>query len=101
MLVGMVDTAGYGTEIRERYEGFLITDAAITVGGETLSPGAYGFGFSNNGKLNIFDLANSDVLSVATTSDKAMRRARPLMMSMDGGNVRLYRGRDYVVIGAK
>lgn len=101
VLVGMVDTAGYGTEIRERYEGFLITDAAITVAGETLSPGAYGFGFSNNGKLNIFDLANSDVLSVATTSDKAMRRARPLMMSMDGGNVRLYRGRDYVVIGAK
>lgn len=101
VIVGMVDTSGYSAEIRARYEGFLITDSAITVGGETLSTGAYGFGFSNDGKLNIFDLANSQVLSVATTNDKAMRRPRPLMMSLDGSNVRLYRGRDYVVIAAK
>jgi hypothetical protein len=101
VIVGMVDTSGYSAEIRARYEGFFITDAPITVGGETLPTGAYGFGFSNDGKLNIFDLANSQVVSVAITNDKAMRRPRPLMMSLDGSNVRLYRGRDYVVIAAK
>lgn len=101
VIVGMVDTSGYSAEIRARYEGFFITDSAITVGGETLSTGAYGFGFSNDGKLNIFDLANNSVVSVSTTKDSALRRPRPLMMTMDGANVRLYRGRDYVVIGAK
>jgi hypothetical protein len=101
VIVGMVDTSGYSAQIRARYEGFFITDSAITVGGETLSTGAYGFGFSNDGKLNIFDLANNSVVSVSTTKDSALRRPRPLMMTMDGSNVRLYRGRDYVVIGAK
>jgi len=101
VIAGMVDTSGYSAEIRARYQGFFITDSAITVGGESLATGAYGFGFSNDGKFNILDLGNHQVLSVATTNDKALRRPRPLMMTMDGRNVRLYAGRDYVVIGAK
>jgi hypothetical protein len=101
VIVGMVDTSGYSAEIRARYEGFFITDSNINVGGETLSTGAYGFGFSNDGKLNILDLAGNQILSVATTNDKDMRRPRPLMMSVDGAGVRLYRGRDYVLIAAK
>ena len=101
VIVGMVDTSGYSAEIRARYEGFFITDSPVSVGGETLSPGAYGFGFSNDGKVNVFDLANNTVVSVATTKDSALKRPRPLTMTMDGANVRLYRGRDYVVIGAK
>ena len=101
VIVGMVDTSGYSAEIRARYEGFFITDSSISVGGETLPTGAYGFGFSNDGKLNIMDLGGNQVLSVSTTNDKSLRRPRPLMMSADGENVRLYRGRDYVVIAAK
>lgn len=101
VVIGMVDTSGYSAEIRARYEGFFITDSAITVGGESLATGAYGFGFSSDGKLVIIDLANKDVISVAVTKDNAMRRPRPLQLTMDGANVRLYRGRDYVVIGAK
>jgi len=101
VIAGMVDTSGYSAEIRARYQGFFITDKAITVGGESLPIGAYGFGFSNDGKFNILDLGNNQVLSVSSTNDKALRRPRPLMMTMDGGNVRLYAGRDYVVIGVK
>ena len=101
VIVGMVDTSGYSAEIRARYQGFFITDSSITVGGETLATGAYGFGFTNDGKLNILDLGGNQILTVATTNDKALRRPRPLTMTMDGANVRLYAGRDYVVIGAK
>jgi hypothetical protein len=101
VIAGMVDTSGYSAEIRARYEGFFITDSSISVGGETLPTGAYGFGFSNDGKINILDLAGNQVLSTATTKDGALKRPRPLMMTTDGGNVRLYRGRDYVVIGTK
>ena len=101
VIVGMVDTSGYSAEIRAKYQGFFITDSSITVGGETLLTGAYGFGFTNDGKLNIFDLANNQVVSVSTTNDKALKRPRPLTMTMDGSNVRLYAGRDYAVIAAK
>lgn len=101
VIVGMVDTSGYSAEIRARYEGFFITDSAITIGSETLATGAYGFGFSKDGKLNILDIAGNEVLSVAVTNDKDLRRPRPLSMSMSGTDVRLYRGRDYVVIAAK
>jgi hypothetical protein len=101
VIAGMVDTSGYSAEIRARYQGFFITDSSITLGGETLAIGAYGFGFTNDGKFNVLDLAGNQVLSVSTTNDKALRRPRPLTMTMDGSNVRLYAGRDYVVIAAK
>jgi hypothetical protein len=101
VIAGMVDTSGYSAEIRARYQGFFITDSSITVGGETLATGAYGFGFTNDGKLNILDLGGNQIITVATTNDKALRRPRPLTMTMDGANVRLYAGRDYVVIAAK
>jgi len=101
VIAGLVDTSGYSADIRAQYQGFFITDSAITIGGESLPVGAYGFGFSNDGKFNILDLANHQVLSVATTNDKSLKRPRPLMMTMDGRNVRLYAGREYVVIAVK
>ena len=101
VIVGMVDTSGYSADVRARYQGFFITDSAITVGGQALPTGAYGFGFTNDGKFNILDIGNNEVLSVASTNDKALKRPRPLMMQMDGSNVRLYAGRDYVVLTVK
>ena len=101
VIAGMVDTSGYSAEIRAQYQGFFITDAPITIGGEALPTGAYGFGFSNDGKFHILDLGNQQVLSVSSTNDKELKRPRPLTMTMDGSNVRLYAGRDYVVIAFK
>ena len=101
VIAGLVDTSGYSADIREKYVGFLITDSAITLNGESLPAGAYGFGFGTEGKLTVLDLAGKDLLSVSITNDKAMRRPRPLMMSADPGGVRLYNGRNYVVIAAK
>jgi hypothetical protein len=101
VIAGMVDTSGYSTEVRAKYEGFLITDSDISLDGKTLKSGAYGFGFSNDGKINIMDLAGNQILSGSTTKDSQLKRPRPLMMSQDGERVRLYSGRDYVVIDAK
>lgn len=101
VISGLVDTSGYSADVRAKYVGFLITDSAITLGGESLPPGAYGFGFATEGKMTIMDLAGKDLLSVPVTNDKDLRRPRPLMMSADPGGVRLYAGKDYVVIAAK
>jgi hypothetical protein len=101
VIAGLVDTSGYAADVRAKYEGFLITDSAITINGSALGVGAYGFGFSNDGKLNILDLAGNEILSVSTTKDSQMKRPRPLMMTQAGNGIRLYSGKDYAVIAAK
>jgi hypothetical protein len=101
VISGLVDTSGYSADVRAKYVGFLITDSAITLNGEALQPGAYGFGFANEGKLTVMDLAGKDLMSVSITHDKVLRRPRPLMMTADGGGVRLYNGKSYVVIAAQ
>jgi hypothetical protein len=101
VIVGMVDTSGYSSDIRAKYEGFFITDSPISVGDEELGAGAYGFGFTDDQKFNLFDVGGRQVLSVGTTSDRALRRPRPLMMTRDGAQVRLYSGRDFVTIAAR
>ena len=101
VIAGLVDTSGYSTEISGKYEGFFITDSPIKIGDKTLNTGAYGFGFSADGKLNIFDISSKAILSVATTSDAEIKRPRPLQMVADAAGVRLYKGKNYAVISAR
>lgn len=101
VIAGLVDTSGYAAAVRAKYQGFLITDSSITLNGSDLPTGAYGFGFSDNGKLSILDLAGHEILSVSTTKDAGLKRPRPLMMVNSAGAVRLYSGKDYIAIAAK
>lgn len=100
VIAGLVDTSGYSTEISGKYEGFFITDSPITIGGKTLESGAYGFGFSADNKLRIFDLSSKEIMTVETVSDKEMKRPRPLMMSAAGDGVRFYKGKSYALVTA-
>jgi len=100
VIVGLVDTSGYSADVRAKYEGFFITDSPIKINGESLATGAYGFGFSNDGKMRVMDLAGNDVVSVSSTNDKALKRPRPLMMAVSEEGVRFYSRRDYVVLTA-
>ena len=101
VVVGLVDTSGYAADVRAKYEGFFITDSSISINGSSLRTGAYGFGFSEDGKMQILDLGGNKILSVSTAKDAELRRPRPLMMSKSGDGVRLYSGKDYVTITAK
>lgn len=101
VISGLVDTSGYSADVRAKYVGFLITDSPVTLNGESLQPGAYGFGFGTEGKLTVMDLSGKDLLSVSITNDRELRRPRPLMMTADANGVRLYHGKNYVVIAAQ
>jgi hypothetical protein len=101
VIAGLVDTAGYAADVRAKYEGFLICDTPIVVNGESLPTGAYGFGFSNDGKMTVMDISGKDLLSVTTSNDKSLKRPRPLMMTADAQGIRMYSGRDYVMIAVK
>jgi hypothetical protein len=100
VIVGLVDTSGYSAEVRAYYEGFFITDSPIKINGESLPTGAYGFGFSNDGKFNVMDIAGNKILTVSSTNDKELRRPRPLMMTASEQGIRFYTRRDYVTITA-
>jgi hypothetical protein len=101
VIAGLVDNSGYAADVRAKYEGFFITDSPVTINGSELGTGAYGFGFSNDGKMQILDLAGNQIFSVTTTKDSELKRPRPLMMTKMGDGIRLYSGKDYVTVSLK
>jgi len=98
VFAGLVDSSGYSTGIREKYQAYLINEVAIDVGGQTLKPGAYGVGFLEGNKFVVMDIGANDVLQAASTKDAEMKRPVPLqfMAGAGAGNYRLYHGRDYI-----
>ncbi len=95
---GLVDTSGYSTDVQAKYQGFIVTDSPVRVGGSVLPTGAYGFGFTPDGWLNVMDVGGRRVLSVRARNDEGLPRPRPLTMTNARNGVRLYAGRSFVVI---
>jgi hypothetical protein len=98
VLAGLVDSSGYSTGIKEKYQGYLLNEVTLEIAGQTLKPGAYGFGFLSGGKFVVMDLGANDVLQAASQRDAEMKRPMPLqVLAFAGaGSYRLYAGRDYV-----
>jgi hypothetical protein len=98
VLAGMVDSSGYSTAIREKYQAYLLNEVTLEIGGQTLKPGAYGIGFINGGKFVVMDLGANDVLQASSQKDAEMKRPMPLQVvpSTTAGSYHLYVGRDYV-----
>jgi hypothetical protein len=97
MLAALVDSSGYSTAIQQKYQGFFITEAKLSIGGVELAPGEYGFGFAD-GKFVVTDVANNDVLSAGSQMDAALQRAVPLKLIEDGDGYKLYAGKKWVGI---
>jgi hypothetical protein len=98
VLAALVDASGYSTAIQQKYQGLLITEIKLTIGGATLPPGQYGFGFTANGKFMVMDVANNDVLEAAAETDQELKRPVPLKLVEDNGAYKLYAGRRWVGI---
>ena len=98
VLAGMVDSSGYSTGIKEKYQAYLLSEVTLEIAGQTLKPGAYGIGFITGGKFVVMDLGANDVLQAASQHDTEMKRPVPLQVLASGtaGSYRLYIGRDYV-----
>ncbi len=101
VIVALVDNSGYASEIRAKIEGFWATDIPVRIGGRNLAVGVYPFGVTKDGMLNIYDLAGTLRFSVKTSRDPDLRNPRPLAMVQAGDGIRVYRGRDYVLLGLR
>jgi hypothetical protein len=98
MLAGMVDNSGYSSGIRQKYQAYLLTEVPLQIGGQTVKPGAYGFGFLEGGKFLLLDLGANDLFQVASQRDADLKRPIPLQIAAggDAGKYRLYMGREFV-----
>lgn len=99
-LASLVDASGYSTAIQQKYQGLLITESKLSIGGSELAPGQYGFGFAADGKFVVMNVAHDDVLSVPFQTDQALQRAVPLKLVQDGDGYKLYAGKKWVGIKA-
>ena len=97
VLAGLVDSSGYSTAIKEKYQAYLLSEVTLEIGSQTLKPGAYGLGFVN-GKFILMDLAANNLVETAGARDAEMKRPVPLQVAApsSGGNYRLYVGRDFI-----
>lgn len=97
-LMALVDASGYASGLREKYQGYVLSDVAVEIGGQTLKPGAYGFGFLDGGKFVVMDLGANDLFQVSSAKDTDIKRPVPLQVvgGAGAGTYRLYKGREYV-----
>ena len=100
MLAGLVDTSGYASGVKEKYQGYFVTEVPVEINGQSLKPGAYGIGFVAGAKFIVSDLGSNNLLEIARQRDTELKRATPLQVleAPETGAYRLYIGRDFVAI---
>ena len=98
VIIGLVDTSGYSSDIKAKYTGLFITEKKLRFdGGSTvLEPGQYGMGYTADGKFHILNVAGDELLVADVKVDDKLARPQPLKVVMDGANAKLYLGKKYV-----
>jgi hypothetical protein len=97
VIVGLVDTSGYSSDIKAKYTGLFITEKKLRFdGGAMLAPGQYGMGYTADGKFHILNVAGDELLVSDVRVDDGLKRPQPLKIVMDGANAKLYLGKKYV-----
>jgi hypothetical protein len=96
VLAGMVDSSGYSTAIRQKYQAYFISEVPLEISGQKLPPGAYGIGFISGEKFIVMDLGAHDLFQVDSSKDSQMKRPVPLQVVSSAGKYRLYAGRSFV-----
>jgi hypothetical protein len=98
VITALVDSSGYATGIKEKYQGYLMTEVPIEINGQALKPGAYGYGFIENDKFVLMDLGANELFQASSKKDTELKHPMPLQIiaGPSAGVYRLYKGRDYV-----
>lgn len=79
-LAVLVDSSGYSGGIQQKFQGYLLTEAALSLGGHRLPVGAYGIGVVSD-RLLVLDISGRELFSVPAARDAAMVRPVPLQVA--------------------
>src|SRR5579862_3660401 len=103
-LFALIDTTGYSSDVVTKYVGMLITEGDLTICGQKVMVGSYGFGWARPatgvdepGKFSLYNQGGGLVIECATPRNAELRQPRPLqvVVSQDG-TARLYDGRHFI-----
>jgi opacity protein-like surface antigen len=102
-LFSLIDTSGYSAEIIAKYVGMIITEGDVSICGQKVSVGSYGFGWARPGtgvdapgKFSLYNQAGAKVTECATPRDANLTQPRPLQVVVNGAAAKLYYGKHYV-----
>ena len=101
VIIGLVDTSGYSTDIKAKYNGMFITEKTLKFGSSTLGPGQYGMGYTADGKFHILSVDGNELLVADIATDEKLARPQPLKVVVDGATAKLYLGKKYVTFTAQ
>jgi len=102
VIAGLVDTSGYSSDVKAKYNGFFITEKKLRFdGGGLLGPGQYGMGYTADGKFHILSVDGNELLVADIMVDDKLARPQPLKIVMDGATAKLYLGKKYVSFTAQ
>jgi hypothetical protein len=106
VVLGLIDTSGYSSQIKQKYTGMLITETKLSVCGNTIGVGSYGFGLDRpaptsnaDAQFRIYDQAGVKVGECAAKKDDSVKQPRPLAVTTaKAGPAKLYLGKYFVEI---
>ena len=109
LLLALIDTTGYSSQIKKKYIGMVIAEGAVSVCGVQLGVGSYGFGLdapapgsSEGARFLLYNQAGEKVGDCAAEKDTRIKLPRPLQVVLSKGEpARLYLGRYSVALAAR
>jgi len=100
----LLDTTGYASNIIEKYIGMIITEGDLTICGQKVTVGSYGFGWTQSprgedkpGTFSLYNQAGAKLAECSTPRDANVKVPRPLQVVVNAdGTAALYHGRNSV-----
>jgi hypothetical protein len=104
VVVALIDTTGYSSQIKQKYVGMLIAETKISVCGNSVGVGSYGFGLDRplassnaDASFKIYNQAGEKLGACAVKKDDSVKQPKPLGVTADNsGAAKLYLGK-YVI----
>jgi len=101
LVLALLDTSGYSSQVQQKYTGMLITETKLSVCGNTLCVGSYGFGLDRpaatstaDAPFRIYNQAGEKVGECPAKKDDSVKLPKPLAVNATGsGAAKLYLGK--------
>ena len=106
LVLALIDTSGYTSQIQQKYLGMLITETKISVCGNAIGVGSYGFGLERpaatskaDALFRIYNQAGEKVGECAAKKDDSVKQAKPLTVNTAKGEpAKIYFGKYFIEI---
>lgn len=101
VVLAIIDTSGYSSQIQQKYLGMLISETKLSVCSIAIGVGSYGFGLDRpkapstaDAKFNLYNQAGTKLGSCAVKNDDTIKQPKPLAVTTaKGGPTKLNLGK--------